>query len=192
MLEWKSNYLLACFGQRLVWKLLYFCKEIHSRQLQTLFFILILFVLLRRKTFVIYCIDELEGSELWNKDSAASTCTLNNCTRVCSCLIFLFLFAKPWQSISVGSVGEKRLPETWCNFSKGETYVESWTTKQYWGANSCAVSHMTGYSVGSAVLLTGLWRMGCVGEERMKKCLKLLKYRLHLVYGSMEGMLFCF
>lgn len=56
-----------------------------------------------------------------------------------------FLICKASLSTSARSVGEKRLPETWRNSCKGETHAESCRTKQYRGAGSWAVSHMTGY-----------------------------------------------
>lgn len=68
---------------------------------------------------------------------------LSNSTRI---HLSSFLIYKTSLNTSAGPAGEKRLPETWCNSCKGETHAESCSTKQYRGADSWAVSHMTGYS----------------------------------------------
>lgn len=73
----------------------------------------------------------------------AGTRVLSNSTRI---HLSLFLIYKTSLNTSADPAREKRLPETWCNSCKGETHAESRSTKQYRGADSWAVSHMTGYS----------------------------------------------
>lgn len=55
--------------------------------------------------------------------------------------------------------------------------MEFCSAKQYRGADSRAVSHVTGYSGGQAVLPRTLWSLGCGGGEGKKRSLKLFKYR---------------
>lgn len=53
--------------------------------------------------------------------------------------------------------------------------MEFCSAKQYRGADSRAVSHVTGYSGGQAVLPRTLWSMGHGGGEGKKRSLKLFK-----------------
>lgn len=48
-----------------------FCREMHSRQVQTLLLVQVLFFSLGSKTFGTQCMDELTGVGLWEEDSAS-------------------------------------------------------------------------------------------------------------------------